>query len=173
MKKIISLAVAVLMTLSSCNDKKVYRPSNYPNLSGVGRHLFAIPYSNENGAIKVRVRLNNVAEFKGTWDTGCNIAMKISSLELESLKKNKTVSQRDFKGSIPVTVANGETQYYEVITIKKITFLDDQGQEHTLSDVQAVIDDNANTEILIGLPVMKELGDSHEVSQYDNLIYIK
>ncbi|MDE6180032.1 MAG: hypothetical protein K2G02_02685 [Phocaeicola sp.] len=57
--------------------------------------------------------------------------------------------------------------------LKSISFVDEDGMEHTLSNIPAVIDDNVGTDILIGLPVMQALGDSHEVSQYDQFIYFK
>ena len=57
--------------------------------------------------------------------------------------------------------------------LKSISFVDDNGTEHTLTQIPAVIDDNVETDILIGLPVMQALGDSYEISQYDQLIYFK
>ena len=57
--------------------------------------------------------------------------------------------------------------------LKSISFVDNDGVEHSLSNIPAVIDDNAGTDILIGLPVMQALGYSYEISQYEQLIYFK
>lgn len=62
---------------------------------------------------------------------------------------------------------------YDVYKLKSISFMDEDGVEHTINDVPAVIDDNVGTDILIGLPVMQALGYSHEISQYDQAIYFK
>jgi hypothetical protein len=83
------------------------------------------------------------------------------------------LSERDYITSYPVTVANGQTSEYDVYLLKSVSFTDDKGDEHTLTDVPAVIDDNVGTDILVGLPVMQALGYAHEISQLENLIIYK
>ncbi len=173
MKKFILLSFAILLALSSCENKKVYRPSLFPDGTNKRNYSFAIPYSEKNNSIIVRIRLNGGPQFEGIWDSGCSVPLKISSYEAGALVKNGTLSKSDYQSSLPIKVANGQTNEYAVYKLKSISFVDEEGIEHTLSDVPAVIDDNVGTDILIGLPVMQALGYSHEVSQYDQFIYFK
>ena len=172
MKKFIYMSLALLM-LCSCGNNKVYRPSKFPDESSKRNFSFAIPYQEKNSSIIVRIRLNGGPQFNGVWDSGCSVPLKISSLEAASLVKDGTLSDSDYKADLPITVANGQTNEYAVYVLKNISFMDENGIEHTLSNVPAVIDDNVGTSILIGLPVMQGLGYSHEISQYDQFIYFK
>lgn len=173
MKKVIFLSLSLMLALCSCESKKTYRPSQFPDAQSKQTYSFAIPYQNKNNSIVVRVRLNGGPQFEGTWDSGCSVPLKISSLEAAQLVKSGTLSESDFHSSLPITVANGQTNEYAVYVLKSISFIDDSGMEHTLSNIPAVIDDNVDTSILIGLPVMKALGYSHEIDQYDQHIYYK
>lgn len=173
MKKVIFLSLSLMLALCSCESKKTYRPSQFPDGQGKQSYSFAIPYQDKNNSIIVRVRLNGGPQFEGTWDSGCSVPLKISSLEAAALVKAGTLSENDYYSNLPVTVANGQTNEYAVYKLKTISFVDNEGIEHTISDVPAVIDDNAGTGILIGLPVMQALGYAHEISQYDQYIYYK
>lgn len=173
MKNLIFLSLIVMTVLCSCESKKVYRPSRFPDGMSKRNFSFAIPYEEKNLSIIVRIRLNGGPQFEGTWDSGCNVPLKISTLEASTLVKNGTLSKSDYQESIPITVANGQTIEYAVYMLKSISFMDKDGIEHTLSNIPAVIDDNVKTSILIGLPVMQKLGYSHEISQYDQFIYFK
>ena len=173
MKKLISLSLTILMVLCSCESKKNYRPSLFPDGMNKRNFSFAIPFSEKSKSIIVRIRLNNGPQFEGIWDSGCSVPLKISTLEATALVKNGTLSDSDYQSSLPITVANGQTNEYAVYVLKSISFVDDEGIEHALSDIPAVIDDNVGTDILIGLPVMQALGYSYEISQYDQLIYFK
>lgn len=173
MKKLIFFSLAIMMVLCSCGSKKVYRPSQFPDGHNKRNFSFAIPYEEKNNSIFVRVRLNGGPQFEGIWDSGCSVPLKISNLEAGTLVKNGTLSESDYQSSLPIKVANGQTNEYAVYMLKSISFMDEEGIEHTLSNVPAVIDDNVGTDILIGLPVMQKLGYSHEISQYDQFIYFK
>ena len=144
MKKYISLIIITLI-ICSCGDSKVYRPSKYPELSSRNNFSFAIPYQEKNSSIIVRVRLNGGPQFNGIWDSGCSVPLKISNLEAAALVKEGTLSESDYKAKLPITVANGQTNEYAVYVLKNISFMDENGIEHTLSDVPAVIDDNVQT----------------------------
>ena len=172
MKKFIYMSLALLM-LCSCGNNKVYRPSKFPDESSKRNFSFAIPYQEKNSSIIVRIRLNGGPQFEGTWDSGCSVPLKISTLEATALVKAGTLSESDYHSSLPITVANGQTSEYDVYKLKSISFMDEDGVEHTINDVPAVIDDNVGTDILIGLPVMQALGYSHDISQYDQAIYFK
>ena len=172
MKKFIYMSLALLM-LCSCGNNKVYRPSKFPDESSKRNFSFAIPYQEKNSSIIVRIRLNGGPEFEGTWDSGCSVPLKISSLEADALVKAGTLSSSDYTDELELTVANGNKSEFSVYMLKSISFMDDKGVEHPLKDVPAVIDDNVGTDILIGLPVMQALGYSHEISQYDQAIYFK
>lgn len=173
MNKFIILSIALAL-LCSCGNKKVYHPSQFPNeLSSKREFSFAIPYQEKDNSVKVRIRLNGGPQFEGIWDSGCSVPLKISSLEAAALVKAGTLSNNDYYSSIPVKVANGQTGEYAVYKLKSISFMDEDGAEHTVNDVPAVIDDNVGTDILIGLPVMQALGYSHEISQFDQVIYFK
>lgn len=173
MKKVIFLSFSLLLALCSCGNKKAYRPSQFPDAQSKQNYSFAIPYQNKNNAIIVRVRLNGGPQYEGTWDSGCGVPLKISSLEAAQLVKAGTLTESDYHSNLPITVANGQTNEYAVYVLKSISFIDDSGMEHTLSNIPAVIDDNVDTSILIGLPVMKALGYSHEIDQYNQHIYYK
>lgn len=161
------------MVLCSCETKKVYRPSQFPDGQSNRSYLFAIPYVENNNAIYVRVRLNGGPQFEGIWDSGCGFPLKISDLEAATLKKNGTLSESDYLGRRSVQVASGQTIEYPEYMLKAISFVDNEGIEHTLYNQPAVIDYNNETSILIGLPIMQALGYSHEISQYDKLIKFK
>ena len=173
MKRIIVFSISILFILCSCENNKAYRPSLFPDKKTIKNYSFMIPYTEKNGALMVRIRLNGGPQFEGTWDSGCGVPLKISKLEAMSLVKDGTLSESDYRQRLPVKVANGQENEYDVYMLKSISFMDGEGKEHTLSDVPAVIDDNAGTNILIGLPVMQKLGDSHEISQFDQSIYFK
>lgn len=173
MKKIVLISMSMLMILCSCENKKIYHPSQFPK-SQTGKHFsFAIPYTEKDGALVVRIRLNNGPQFEGIWDSGCSVPLKISQLEAATLVKNGTLSDSDYRERLPIIVANGQRNEYDVYMLKSISFMDGDGIEHTISNVPAVIDDNVETNIYIGLPVMQELGYSHEISQFDQSIYFK
>ncbi len=172
MKKFIYMSLALLM-LCSCGNNKVYRPSKFPDESSKRNFSFAIPYQEKNSSIIVRIRLNGGPQFEGTWDSGCSVPLKISSLEADALVKAGTLSSSDYIDELELTVANGNKSEFSVYMLKSISFMDEDGVEHTINDVPAVIDDNVGTDILIGLPVMQALGYSHEISQYDQAIYFK
>lgn len=173
MKKMIFVVMALMMLLCSCENKKVYRPSHFPDRQVGYNYSFAIPYQEKNSSIVVRVRLNGGPEFEAVWDSGCSLPLKISSVEAQTLVKAGTFSASDYQTSIPVTVANGQTAEYDVYMLKSISFIDQDGVEHSLNDVPAVVDDNVGTDILIGLPVMQKLGYSNEISQFDKCIYFR
>lgn len=173
MKKVFLISISMLLLFSSCENKKVYRPSLFPDGQGKQKYSFAIPYEEKNSSLIVRVRLNGGPQFDGTWDSGCSVPLKITTLEAASLVKDGTLTESDYKSSVPISLANGQTNEYDVYMLKSISFMDKEGIEHTLSDVPAVIDDNMSTNILIGLPVMQALGYSHEISSYDQTIYFK
>ena len=172
MKKLIFMSIALLL-LCSCGNKKVYVPSKFPDQLNRNQYSFAIPYVEQNNSIMVRVRLNGGPEFQGVWDSGCSVPIKISPLEAIALVKAGTLSNSDYHSSTPITVANGQTSYYEVYKLKSISFIDSEGNEHVVRDVLAVLDDNIGTDILIGLPIMQELGDSQQISTFDQAIYFK
>lgn len=171
-KNYLILSIAAIL-LCSCGHNQAYRPSHFPNESSKNNYSFAIPYLDENNLVKVRIRLNGGPQFTGIWDSGCAVPLKISMMEANALVKDGTLSESDYYASLPVKVANGQTNKYAVYKLRSISFMDEGGIEHTLKDIPAVIDDNVGTDILIGLPVMQSLGYSHEISQFDQLIYIK
>lgn len=172
MKKSVLLCVAIAL-LCSCANNKVYRPSKFPDESGRRDCSFAIPYTQKYNSMIVRVRLNGGPEFEAVWDTGNSFPMKISMQEAKALEKAGTLSLSDYCADVPVTVADGSTSIVSVYKLKSVSFVDKDGGEHVINDVLAVVDKNPDTDILIGLPVMQELGYSHEISQYDQLIYFK
>ena len=174
MRKIFYICLLALTFVACGNgNKKVYRPSEFPKSPEFSSYSFAIPYSQLNNSINVRIRLNGGPQFDGIWDSGCSVPLKISSLEAAALVKSGTLSGSDYQSDLVLTVANGQKLKCEVYMLKSISFVDNDGVEHSLSNIPAVIDDNAGTDILIGLPVMQALGYSYEISQYEQLIYFK
>ncbi len=173
MKKLICLSMILLLALCSCGNKKVYHPSHFPVAQSRSEFSFSVPYEEKRGSIVVRVRLNGGPQFEGVWDTGCGLPLKITNLEATTLVKAGTLSTSDKKDRFPVRSANGQENMYDVYLLKSISFTDDEGEEHTVSNVPAIIDDNIGTDILIGLPVMQALANSNEISQNDQKIYFK
>ena len=173
MKNLTLLSISMLLLLCSCENKKDYRPSQFPDANSISKYSFAIPYTEKSGSLLVRIRLNDGPQFDGVWDSGCSLPLKISMIEAQALVKDGTLSNEDYLQNKSITVANGQTNEYAVYMLKSISFMDDKGNEHTINNVPAVIDDNVGTSILIGLPVMQQLGYSHEISQYDQFIYFK
>lgn len=172
MKKYIFLAI-ISVLLCSCGGNKTYRPSKYPVAGHKDSYSFTIPYQDKNGAVVVRIRLNDGPEFNGVWDSGCAAPLKISRLEYISVAKEGTLTSDHQLGSVSYGAANGDVNDYEVYMLEKVTFVDSKGHEHSLPNVPVVIDENMDTDVLIGLPVMQELGGSFEISAYDQTIRVK
>ena len=137
MRKIFYICLLAL-TFVACGNgkKKVYRPSEFPKSQEFSSYSFAIPYSQLNNSINVRIRLNGGPQFDGIWDSGCSVPLKISSLEAAALVKSGTLSGSDYQSDLILTVANGQKLKCEVYMLKSISFVDNDGVEHSLSNIQ-------------------------------------
>ena len=173
MKKIILLCAGIVLLLGSCgkSEKKVYIPSKFPKETK--KEGYKIPYKRINGSISVDVKLNGTATFPGVWDSGCGFPLQISSTEAITLVKNGVFSDKDYIASYKMTVADGSAVYEPVYMLKEVSFTDEAGQEYKVQNVPCVVAENPSAPILIGLPIMKELGVSYEDIQTEDVILIR
>lgn len=166
----------ITFMLCSCgnnSDQKAYRPTHFP--TNVGIEGYKIPFRSNNNDVLVNIRLNGGTQFTGAvWDLGCSVPLKISSLEIVNLMKDNTFNEgAHYSEAIPITVANGQTTTLDAYVLDEVSFADVNGNEHSVSNVVAVVDPNMSTRILIGKPLMDELGYSQEIDNNENVIIIK
>ena len=175
MKKLFIICMIVLLCSCSVGSdkKKVYRPTHFPNTEKV--QGFKIPFTNLNNDILVKIRLNGGTQFPNAkWDSGCSLPLKISYLEINNLLKDNTFKEScHISDAVPVTVANGQTVRMDAYRLDKVSFTDINGDEHTVTNVIAVVDPNMSTSILIGKPLMDALGYSQEIDNVESVIFIR
>lgn len=175
MKKIFLVGFCTIMLLCSCgsNSSKEYRPSHFPKHSSA--QGYKIPFETHGNDVLVKVRLNGGTQFaNAVWDLGCSVPLKISQYEIGNLMKDATFKSAAHKANaIEVTVANGQSQTMDLYVLDIVSFTDNDGVEHSVSNVQAVVDPNMSTPILIGKPLMDELGYSQEIDNAENVIIIR
>lgn len=158
MKKYIFL-ILVTCVMSACNSKKdEYNPYkiNGKEKKVESKTSFEVKYKKTDANLKtIHVKFNNTGH-DVIFDTGCS-GVSISSLELDELKKEGTITLADYKGGIENEIADGSKYVVPVYNINKITIVDTKGQEHTLSNVLATVEENPNAVILVGSSVIDNL----------------
>lgn len=164
-----------MFILCSCggNSSKEYRPSHFPKRSSV--QGYRIPFTTHGNDVLVKIRLNGGTQFaNAVWDSGCDVELKISELEILNLMKDETFrSAAHVSDAVEITVANGETQTMNKYVLDVVSFTDNNGDEHSVSNVSAVVDPNISTQILIGKPLMDKLGYSQEIDNNEEVIIIR
>lgn len=114
---------------------------------------FEVKFKKTDSNLKtVHVKLNNTGH-DVIFDTGCS-GVSISTLELNELIKENTLSKDDYRGKIPVQIADGTVNEIPQFNINKITIVDTNGKEHTLSNIVATVEENPAAQILIGSSVI-------------------
>ena len=173
MKRTLIICLTVILCSCGTGNKKSYKPTHFPNAEKV--QGYKIPFSNLNNDILVKIRLNGGTQFPNAkWDSGCSLPLKISYLEITNLLKDNTFKVScHISDAVPVTVANGQTVRMDAYRLDKVSFTDINGNEHSVSNVVAVIDPNMSTSILIGKPLMDALGYSQEIDNIESVIYIR
>lgn len=158
MKKYVFL-ILVTCVMSACDSKKnEYDPYN---INGMEKKVesktsFEVKFKKTDANLKtIHVKLNNTGH-DVIFDTGCS-GVSISSLELVELLKEGTITQKDYNGSIQCEIADGSKKEVPMYNINKITVVDTKGQEHTLSNVVAMVEENPDAMILVGSSVIDNL----------------
>lgn len=175
MKKLLIVSFCAMFLLGSCggNSTKEYRPTHFPKHSS--EQGYKIPFETHGNDVLVKIRLNGGTQFaNAVWDSGCNVPLKISELEIDNLRKDETFrSATHVSDAVEITVANGEKQTMDAYVLDVVSFTDNNGEEHSVSNVLAVVDPNISTPILIGKPLMDKLGYSQEIDNNEEVIIIK
>ena len=164
-----------MMLLCSCggNSVKEYQPTHFPKQSSL--QGYKIPFKSHGNDVLVNIRLNDGTQFaNAVWDSGCSVPLKISKYEMGNLMKDATFkSAAHVANAIKVNVANGQTQTMDAYVLDIVSFTDNSGIEHSVSNVVAAVDPNMNTQILVGKPLMDKLGYSQEINNVENVIVIR
>lgn len=159
MKKIFYVLFAILVTISSCSSKKdEYDPYKISTKEKKveSKSSFEVSFKETDSNVKtIHVKLNNNG-YDVLFDTGCS-GVLISKLELVDLMKSGTLSETDRVGYVTSSIADGSLIRNPVYNIKKVTIVDNKGKEHTLTDIQATVVENASADILIGTSVIDNL----------------
>lgn len=175
MKKILLISLSAIMLFCSCggNSTKEYRPTHFPTQSST--QGYKIPFETHGNDVLVKIRLNGGTQFaNAVWDLGCSVPLKISRYEIGNLMKDATFkSAAHVSNAIEVTVANGQTQTMDAYVLDVVSFTDNNGVEHSVSNVVAVVDPNMSTQILVGKPLMDALGYSQEIDNIEDVIIIR
>lgn len=175
MKKILLISFSAIILLCSCgsNSSKDYHPTHFPTHSST--QGYKIPFETHGNDVLVKIRLNGGTQFaNAVWDLGCSVPLKISLYEIGNLMKDATFnSAAHVSDAIEVTVANGQTQTMDAYVLDVVSFTDNNGAEHTVSNVVAVVDPNMSTQILVGKPLMDALGYSQEIDNIEDVIIIR
>lgn len=175
MKRLILISLSTIMLLCSCggNSTKEYRPTHFPKQSSL--QGYKIPFESHGNDVLVKIRLNGGTQFANAiWDLGCSVPLKISGSEMFYLLKDETFkASAHERDAITITVANGQTQTMDAYVLDIVSFTDNNGIEHSVSNVVAVVDPNLSTKILVGKPLMDALGYSQEIDNIENVIIIR
>lgn len=175
MKKLLIFSFCAMVLLCSCGGdlEEEYRPSQFPKQTSA--QGYKIPYETHGNDVLVKIRLNGGTQFaNAVWDSGCSFQLKISELEIMNLMKDQTFrSAAHVSDAVEVTVANGEKATMDAYVLDVVSFTDSNGEEHSVSNVIAVVDPNINTSILVGKPLMDELGYSQEIDNNAEVIIIR
>ena len=155
MNKIVYLLLTVFI-LCSCESKKnEYDPYkiNGKEKKIESKSSFEVKFKKTDSNLKtIHVKLNNTGH-DVIFDTGCS-GVSISTPELNELIKENTLSKDDYRGTIPVQIADGTVSEIPQFNINKITIVDTNGKEHTLSNIVATVEENPAAHILIGSSVI-------------------
>ena len=155
MNKLLSLLLTALV-LCACDSKKnEYDPYKIDGIEKdiESKNSFEVKFKKTDSNLKtIHVKLNNTGH-DVIFDTGCS-GVSISTLELTELIKGNTLSKDDYRGTISVQIADGSVNEVPQYNINKITIVDTNGKEHTLSNIIATVEENPFAHILIGSSVI-------------------
>ena len=164
MKIVVCLCVSVIFLLSDCVDnKKDYVPiSEHQNSEiatqeeqtsengEISNQSFMIPYKlTQSGVKTIQVKFNDVAAFDALFDTGCS-GVVISLQEANLLLKSGTLTMDDKLGKENASIASGEIIENDVFNVDEISFIDTEGNKHTLQDVPVTVISNPLADVLVG-----------------------
>ena len=159
--KFIFMMSAVIM-LASCDSKKEkydpYAISGENNKPVVSKSSFEVPYKKtESNLMTVHVNLNGKNSYDAIFDTGCSGGVSISTLEALDFDKSGTLDDVELISTATSTLADGSEREVVVYELKSLTITDKNGQEHTLTNVPVIIEENLNADIIIGASVINNL----------------
>lgn len=174
MKRLVLLSASIIMLLSACEKKEelAYVPSRFPTEKKVEKdYSFKIPYEKKGNSIYGIVNLNG-NPLKGMFDTGCDIPLSISKLDLYQALKNGTVITTNKPTKMEFVNSDGSEITTDCYKVPYASFLDTEGQEHVIRDVTISVRDDVSG-VFIGLPLLQALGSSFEISDLESAILIK
>ena len=165
MKKNISLliaAIAACILVGSCSSGQKPTPRNEvwrktsESENNSTKHKKLVPFQRTGSELaEVQVSLNGVP-FNMWWDTGASM-LCISTLEFTKMYKEGKISDKDFKGEINSTIADGSTVKNKVYTIREVFIQGKDNKYLRLSNIDAIISDNLGAPLLIGQNVIQQL----------------
>jgi len=153
MKQIVLLSMVIALCVScEQKDKYKYDPNNIKSdTTSIKNHdFFEIDFKSYGNNLKtIHVKLNGTNGYDAIFDTECS-SISISMQEYEDLLKAGTIYQSDIKEPITVTTADGKQRNIPVVNIREITVVDKTGKAHTLSNVDASVEENIAAPVLVG-----------------------
>lgn len=155
------LFVAMMLLFASCDNKKneydPYKIKGGNSKKEVSKAAFEVGFKETAANLKtVHVNINGKNSYDALFDTGCSDVL-ISSLEVQELVKQGTLSDADLIGFSVSTIADGSSIINKVVNLKEISLVDKNGKSHTLRDISATIVENPAASILIGSSVIDNL----------------
>lgn len=129
----------------------------------ISEDYIEIPYREIGGVKQIPVKINGMG-FYMIFDTGCSTNL-ISKLELLSLIKNGVISEEDFLGVTPSTIADGSVVENLVVNLKEV-ILDDK---IIFSNVQASVSENIEAPLLLGNEILNQV-ESYEIDNNEQVI---
>lgn len=178
MKKIVLLSMIIALC-ASCGQKSKYSydPNKIKSDTTKEERLsesFEIDFkSYQNNLKTIHVKLNDTNGYDAIFDTGCS-SISISMQEFEALCKAGTIYKSDIKAPITVTTADGTQRNIPVVNIREITVVDKTGKAHTLTNIDASVEENIAAPILVGGEFIDNITKtSYEIDLSNNVIRFK
>lgn len=178
MKKIVLLSM-VMALCASCGQKGKYSYDPNKIKSDTTKventsESFEIDFKSYQNNIKtIHVKLNGTNGYDAIFDTGCS-SISISMLEYANLCKAGKIHQSDMKEPITVTTADGKQRNIPVVNIREITVVDKTGKAHTLTNIDASVEENIAAPILVGGEFIDNIAKtSYEIDLSDKVIRFK
>lgn len=178
MKKIVLLSMAISLC-ASCGQKGKYSydPNKIKSDTTIVKNTsesFEIDFkSYQNNLKTIHVKLNGTNGYDAIFDTGCS-SISISEQEFMDLLKAGTIYQSDIKEPITVMTADGKQRKIPVVNLREITVVDKTGKAHTLTNIDASVEENIAAPILVGGEFIDNITKtSYEIDLSNNVIRFK
>lgn len=172
-RTILMAAIAIIMASCGGGQDPTPRPNVWDNeevavetnLSG---NKVCVPFHRTaSSLVEVQVSING-EPFNMLWDTGASVT-SISSLELAKLIKQGKITPQDYVDTVRMTYADGSASTEYIFHINEIYIQGLDNQYLRLTDVAAVVSDNASAPLLLGQNVISNL-PQHSFNEAAQLI---